>query len=57
MQEIAVASARWRLRFWCWRNVLVLSLATVAGGDAVLAIFEGNPPHTIDALTTALRQL
>lgn len=41
MQEIAVASARWRLRFWCWRNVLVLSLATVAGGDGSLAVSGG----------------
>jgi len=57
IREVAVAAAEWRLRFYCWRNVLILSVATAGAVDGVVAIVAGRPPHTIDLLTAALKQL
>jgi hypothetical protein len=51
------ARAHWRLVFYCRRNVLMLSAATAATVDAILAIAEGRSPHTLDELTTLLSQL
>ena len=56
IEDVAVASAEWRLRFYCWRKVLMLSVATAAAADAVLAILEGRPPHTMDVVTSALKE-
>jgi hypothetical protein len=34
----------WGLRFYCWRNVLWLSVSTVAAIATIIAIVEGRPP-------------
>lgn len=55
--DVDAARARWGLVFYCWRNVLVLSVATAVTADTILAIVEGRPSHTLDALSALLRQL
>jgi hypothetical protein len=43
--DIELARARWSLRFYCWRNMLVLSVGTVVAAEAILASIEGRPPQ------------
>jgi hypothetical protein len=42
--DIATSRAVWSLRFYCWRNMLWLSVSTVAAIATIIAIVEGRPP-------------
>ena len=44
-RDIEIARARWSLRFYCWRNLLLLSVGTVVAAEAILASIEGRPPQ------------
>jgi hypothetical protein len=57
LEDLKLADALWRLRFYCWRRTLVLSVATVAAIDCIAAILEGRQPHALDMLTTIVRTL
>jgi hypothetical protein len=57
MDDVAIAEAVWRLRFYCWRTTLALSVATATAVQAVMAIIEGHQPYAIGVLTELLRQL
>lgn len=52
--SVEAARARWGLDFNCWRNVLVLSAATAATVDTILAIAGGRPSHTLGPLIALL---
>jgi hypothetical protein len=51
--RIAERHALWRLRFYCWRNMLALTVATAVAADSVIAIAANRP----SALLTMLAQL
>jgi hypothetical protein len=44
-RDIEIARARWSLRFYCWRNLLLLSVGTVVAAEAILASIEGRSPQ------------
>ena len=44
-QKIALARAKWRLRFYCWGCCVVLVPATAQAVEAVVALIEGRQPH------------
>ncbi len=55
--ELATSRAVWSLRFYCWRNMLWLSVGTVAAAATILAIIEGRPPPFLEDLMASLKQL
>jgi hypothetical protein len=57
LEDLEVANALWRLRFYCWRRTLVLSVATVAALDGILAVVDGRQPHALDMITTIVKDL
>jgi hypothetical protein len=51
LEELAVSRARWKLRFYCWRWSLALSLATIGAGGGVLALLHGSPDFLAELLS------
>jgi len=56
-QDIAVARARWELRFYCWRSVILLTLLSLETLDAVVAVIEGRWPEAAKLLQSAVTRL
>jgi hypothetical protein len=56
-QDIAVARAKWELRFYCWRSTILLTLASAETIDAIVALIERRPPLAVSAVLSAVKQL
>jgi hypothetical protein len=57
VRDIETSRAAWSLRFYCWRNVLWLSVGTVVAAATVVAIVEGRPPPLFEDFMTLLSRL
>jgi hypothetical protein len=51
LEEIELAKARWRLRFYRWGGILALGTATAQALDAFLALIEGRAPHLLFSIS------
>jgi hypothetical protein len=47
LSEIEVRRAHWKLRFYCWRWIVLLTLATAQALELAVALFEHRTPQII----------
>lgn len=45
LSEIEVRQAQWKLRFYCWRWIILLMVATAQAVELAIAILEHRTPQ------------
>lgn len=46
-RKVEASRRLWKLRFYLWRQTLLLSVATVLAGDTVVATVTGGTPEAV----------
>jgi len=47
LSEIEVRQAHWKLRFYCWRWTILLTIATAQALEVAVALFEHRAPQIL----------
>lgn len=55
LEDLAIARAKWRLRFYCWGYALALTLATVQGAVFAWDLLSHHPAQVLINLVLPVR--